>query len=496
MTSGGQQAQDVAPRAARQHEHALRRARGRDPLRGGLVRLERARPDQLHREHRAATAHVGDGGDLVLQGGEPGEDRRLDRPGGTRPGRRARRSPATRARPRTPAGCRRTCRPAHPACTASSSSARPVTAPSGSPPAMPLARATRSGTTPSCSIANMAPVRANPVCTSSATSTIPRSAAHAASVGRKPGAGTTNPPSPRMGSTTSAATWSAPTCRSATSIARSAACSPVMPGGVAQRVRRRDPVHLARERSEAGLVRHGPRRHRHREVGAPVVGVVEHEDRGAPGRPPGDLDGVLDGLGPGVHQHRPLLVGRPASRARAPSQTATYSSYGLIMKHVCVKSAACAATAAVTSGALAPTDVTAMPDPRSMSTLPSTSSMTAPAGPGHVDRQGRGDAGRDRRRRGARRGRPSAARGSSCAGRGAARAGSRRRKRWSWGDASADLVPGKAFRRRNPPNSGGPILGRVRVDPRRAVSGFSECGGQDGPARVEIGPALRVRAAV
>ena len=65
-------------------------------------------------------------------------------------------------------------------------------------------------------------------------------------------------------------------------------------------------------------------------------------------------------------------------RAR-PSHTATYSSYGLIMKQVCVKSAAWAATAAVTSGALAPTDVTAMPEPRSISTFPSTSSITAPA---------------------------------------------------------------------------------------------------------------------
>ena len=65
------------------------------------------------------------------------------------------------------------------------------------------------------------------------------------------------------------------------------------------------------------------------------------------------------------------------SRASA-SQTATYSSYGLIMKHVCVKSSACAPTAAATSGALAPTDVTAIPEPRSTNTLPSTSSITAP----------------------------------------------------------------------------------------------------------------------
>src|SRR4051794_9600323 len=60
-------------------------------------------------------------------------------------------------------------------------SARPVTALSGSPPAMPLAETIRSGTTPSCSMAYIAPVRAKPVCPSWATKTTPFSRHHCAS---------------------------------------------------------------------------------------------------------------------------------------------------------------------------------------------------------------------------------------------------------------------------------------------------------------------------
>ena len=48
------------------------------------------------------------------------------------------------------------------------------------------------------------------------------------------------------------------------------------------------------------------------------------------------------------------------------------------MKQVWVMAAACSATAATTAGCEPPSDVTAMPDPRSTSTLPSTSSTTAP----------------------------------------------------------------------------------------------------------------------
>ena len=64
-----------------------------------------------------------------------------------------------RARPRRRRGCRCRCHRYRPAWTASMTSARPVTAASGSPPASPLAVVTRSGTIRSCSLANHAPVR-------------------------------------------------------------------------------------------------------------------------------------------------------------------------------------------------------------------------------------------------------------------------------------------------------------------------------------------------
>src|SRR6478735_1535742 len=49
------------------------------------------------------------------------------------------------------------------------------------------------------------------------------------------------------------------------------------------------------------------------------------------------------------------------------------------MKQVCVNAATCSCTAATTRGALAPTLVTAMPEPRSMSWLPSTSTTMPPS---------------------------------------------------------------------------------------------------------------------
>jgi hypothetical protein len=60
------------------------------------------------------------------------------------------------------------------------------------------------------------------------------------------------------------------------------------------------------------------------------------------------------------------------------SATATYSSYGVIMKQVWVKSATCARTASTTRGDALPIVVTAIPEPRSMRRLPSTSSTMPP----------------------------------------------------------------------------------------------------------------------
>ncbi len=94
---------------------------------------------------------------------------------------------------------------------------------------MPLAVVTMSGTTPSWSLANQEPVRQKPVWISSATSRAPVRAHHSAMAGRKPSAGTTNPPSPWIGSISTHAAVSTPTCFSIRSIARAAASAPLSP---------------------------------------------------------------------------------------------------------------------------------------------------------------------------------------------------------------------------------------------------------------------------
>ena len=81
------------------------------------------------------------------------------------------------------------------------SSARPVTAASGMPPAIALAVVIRSGTTASSSQANQSPVRQKPVWISSAMNSTPLARHHSATAGRKPGAGTMKPPSPMVGNT-------------------------------------------------------------------------------------------------------------------------------------------------------------------------------------------------------------------------------------------------------------------------------------------------------
>ena len=60
------------------------------------------------------------------------------------------------------------------------------------------------------------------------------------------------------------------------------------------------------------------------------------------------------------------------------SQTAVYSSYGVTMKQVCVKSSSWFLAFSTTFGAELPTLVTAMPEPKSMSWLPSTSTRMPP----------------------------------------------------------------------------------------------------------------------
>ncbi len=103
---------------------------------------------ELEGEHRAEAAHLADlrvpRGELVESCAYRRAERR--RLGEERRDRRPRR--ARRPRPRTRAGCRRTCRRGPPARTASISSARPVTAASGSPPPIDFPETSRSGSTP------------------------------------------------------------------------------------------------------------------------------------------------------------------------------------------------------------------------------------------------------------------------------------------------------------------------------------------------------------
>ena len=125
--------------------------------------------------------------------------------------------------------------PSPPATGASMISARPVSAASGRPPPSAFAVVTRSGTIPSCSLANQAPVRQKPVCTSSAMNTTPCSAHQSESSFRKPGAGTMKPPSPWIGSTRTAATCSSPTCTCTCAANSANASSAQCSGPVGQR---------------------------------------------------------------------------------------------------------------------------------------------------------------------------------------------------------------------------------------------------------------------
>ena len=142
---------------------------------------------------------------------------------------------------------------------------------------MPLAVVIRSGTTPSWSQANQSPVRQKPVWISSATNThaVARGTTRRAR-GRKP-----------VGGDDEAALALDRLDHDAGDVVGAdllvdhgrsrgaAACSPVMPAGLAERVGHRRPVDLAGERPEAVLVGHVLGGHRHRQVGAAVVGVVE-----------------------------------------------------------------------------------------------------------------------------------------------------------------------------------------------------------------------------
>jgi hypothetical protein len=87
----------------------------------------------------------------------------------------------------------------------------------------------------------------------------------------------------------------------------------------------RHAVELGGEGPELVLVGHVLGRHRQRQVGASVVGVIEGDDRILAGVVPGHLDRILDRLCPGVEERRALLV-VPGVRLFSSSHTSTYSS--------------------------------------------------------------------------------------------------------------------------------------------------------------------------
>ena len=221
------------------------------------------------------------------------------------------------------------------------------------------------------------PVRPNPVCTSSATKTIPLLGAPPRSAGRKPGAGSMKPPSPWIGSMTSAAIWSAPTCL-LDLVDR--------PGGgllaghaLGGRGSRRPPGR-GRPRARTGrspLVGHGLGGQRHREVGAAVVAVVEDDDRGTIGRARAIFTAFSTASAPELNSATFL--------AWSPGVSSASASHDRDVPLVRRDHETGVGEVGELRGApprrprgRRPTDVTAIPEPKSISRLPSTSSMTPP----------------------------------------------------------------------------------------------------------------------
>ncbi len=160
----------------------LRRV-GRDGVDHLGVRLVGAGLDQLDGEHRADPAHVADDGVLGLQFQQRGLEHALDALGLAR-GRPPRSCSNTAMAAAQAIGLPPKVPPRPPGRAESMISARPVTPASGSPPAMPFALSTMSGTSPKCVLAKYSPVRAIPLWISSAMNTIPFAVHHSCSAGR------------------------------------------------------------------------------------------------------------------------------------------------------------------------------------------------------------------------------------------------------------------------------------------------------------------------
>ena len=92
----------------------------------------------------------------------------------------------------------------------------------------------------------------------------------------------------------------------------------VVRGHASVRVRAGRAIDLGRERAEALLVDLLVR-HRHRQEGAAVEGVVEDDDPGASGRGASDLDRVLDRLGTRVQEQALLVLPRARRQLGEPA---------------------------------------------------------------------------------------------------------------------------------------------------------------------------------
>ncbi len=296
ITSGDEHADAVAVGAGLDQQQPVPGRLLDHGARGSGGRLLRLRVlDELDREHRARAR-------ARRRSCPSAPARRASAPGSCRRSlRRARRgSPPRRRRARRaqrPArpGCRRRCPPIAESGGASMISALPITAESGSPPAIDFAIVIRSGSTPWCSMPHMLPVRPNPVCTSSTTNTIPCSSQmspHALHELRRRddeaalaedrlhhdrGHGLGRRPASRT--------------RARSDLSAESTSSPRYSCGI------RHAVDLGRERAEARLVRVRLRGHRHREQRAAVEGALERDHRGPLRVGARELDRVLDRLG-------------------------------------------------------------------------------------------------------------------------------------------------------------------------------------------------------
>ncbi len=213
-------------------------------------------------------------------------------------------------------------------------------------------------------------MRPKPVCTSSATHSAPCAVHHDARPAIHPGSGTTNPPSPAIGSTNTHATDAGSTT---------------------------DSIHSSVS-SRRPVPRNGYENGARYTSGANGPNDFLYDTLAVSVRP--------SSVRPWNAWSNAITAGRPVaaraiftafSTASAPeftsidrfsndpgvnafsaSHTSTYPAYGVTWKQVCRKCAACDATASTTAGCACPTLLTAMPAPRSISRLPSTSSTMPP----------------------------------------------------------------------------------------------------------------------